>query len=61
MGEEGVVFVGPGDGSAAGYSVDGAGDVNGDGYGDFLVGTHNLNVDCPSNSGAAALLLGGPA
>jgi hypothetical protein len=44
---------------AAGFSIAGAGDVNGDGFDDFLVGSP-FNDDPPGNdSGTAYLILGG--
>src|SRR5262249_28427901 len=39
-----------------GYGVASAGDVNGDGYGDFLIGTRNAD----QSPGAVRLYLGGP-
>ena len=50
-----------GDEAAAnfGQSVAGAGDVNGDGFGDVLVGAPQH--DAPADEGAAFLFLGGPA
>jgi hypothetical protein len=41
-----------------GYSVSGAGDVNGDGFDDFIVGAH-LNDEAYSSGGKAYLYLGG--
>ncbi len=53
-----VVFVGePGD--FLGVSVSSAGDVNGDGYSDVIVGAH-FNSDAGLRAGKALLYLGGP-
>ncbi len=56
-GSAGAYFSGetPNDGS--GVSLAGVGDVNGDGYGDFLVGA---NLNGATDAGAAYLVLGGP-
>lgn len=52
-------FNGKAPNDAAGFSIAGAGDVNGDGFDDFLVGSP-LNDDGPGNDGGAAyLVLGG--
>lgn len=50
-----VVGAAPGD--HAGWSVAGAGDVNGDGFGDLVVGAHGSHAG-GSGAGAAYLLLG---
>jgi len=53
-----LTFVGePGD--FLGVSVSGAGDVNGDGYSDIIVGAH-FNSDAGLRAGKACLYLGGP-
>jgi hypothetical protein len=56
-GSAGAHFSGEAPNDAAGVSLAGAGDVNGDGYGDFLVGA---NLNGTTDAGAAYLVLGGP-
>ena len=51
-----VVLNGETTGSFFGYSVSGAGDVNGDGYADVIVGAYGHN----SNTGKAYIYFGGP-
>ncbi|MCU0798185.1 MAG: hypothetical protein MUC62_00745, partial [Candidatus Thermoplasmatota archaeon] len=50
-------FLGTNTDDQSGISVSGAGDVNGDGYGDFLIGA-NLNDGGGSNSGQVYLIFG---
>jgi hypothetical protein len=47
-------------GALMGFSVAGAGDVNGDGYADVIVGAHAYDSG-ETNEGAAFVFLGGPA
>jgi len=51
-------FVGEAAGDAAGFSISGAGDVNNDGYDDFLVGAFIADTTV-TDSGKAYLILGG--
>ncbi len=50
-------FAGEAEGSAAGFSLSAAGDVDADGYGDILVGASGKDGDRPEN-GSAYLILG---
>ncbi|MEC7987127.1 MAG: hypothetical protein VX278_18305, partial [Myxococcota bacterium] len=50
-------FVGEGDGDRAGYSVSSAGDVDGDGLDDLIIGAHQ-NADGGSDAGKAYLVFG---
>src|SRR3982750_2514193 len=56
-GSGGFVLQGDAAGDKAGFSVSAAGDFNGDGYDDFIVGAP-LNDSGASNSGAADLIYG---
>lgn len=51
-----VIFQGIAELDLSGYSVAGAGDVNGDGFGDILIGAYGVN----SYTGGAYLILGSP-
>ncbi|PIZ54139.1 hypothetical protein COY26_00030 [Candidatus Woesearchaeota archaeon CG_4_10_14_0_2_um_filter_33_10] len=42
-----------------GYKVDSAGDVNGDGYDDIIIGSPNINISGSENTGQAHLFFGG--
>lgn len=54
-----ATFIGETAGDQAGYSVSGAGDVNNDGFDDFLIGA-NQNVEGGSFAGQTYLILGRP-
>ncbi len=43
----------------AGFSVSGAGDVNGDGFDDLIIGAYGVNVNGDSDYGAAYVVFGG--
>jgi len=58
LGAEATVYVGEHTQDHAGCSVAGAGDVDGDGFGDFLVGADGSDDNGPS-AGEAYLVLGG--
>ena len=51
---------GPGKDAHFGYSIARAGDVNNDGYGDFLIGAPFYSLQGKSEVGMAGLFLGGP-
>ncbi len=51
-------FTGESVGACAGYSLAAAGDVNGDGFGDIIVGASALSLSYSSDEGAAYLVLG---
>ena len=59
QGAEGFSMPGVGDGDDNGDSVSAAGDLNGDGYGDLVVGA-SLADEGADNSGAAYVVYGGP-
>ncbi len=58
----GVTFLGEDAGDESGASVRGAGDVNGDGYNDLIIGAPNGDgsANGKSNAGESYLLFGGP-
>ena len=56
---EGFVIQGDAAGDQAGFSVSGAGDVNGDGFADFIIGAYQGD-DGGDNAGEAYVLFGGP-
>jgi len=51
-------FLGDGAGDFAGWSADGAGDVNNDGYDDLITGMYNDDNNGRTNSGSARVLSG---
>jgi len=55
-GANGFKIAGVANGDSTGFSVSGAGDVNGDGYDDVIVGAPNAN----DSEGAAFVIYGGP-
>ncbi|MBI2416219.1 MAG: FG-GAP repeat protein [Candidatus Kerfeldbacteria bacterium] len=55
----GAEFTGEMANDQAGYAVAGAGDVNGDGYDDFLIGANTM-ADGGTNAGAAYIIYGKP-
>ena len=57
-GTNGFVINGVAQSDSSGYSVSSAGDINGDGYDDILVGAHGADLNAP-NSGATYLVYGG--
>ena len=64
--EDGFIIRGDAPGDGAGTSVSAAGDVNGDGYADLIVGANGADVtksegDTRDNAGEAYVLFGGPA
>jgi len=57
-GSEGFVLHGIDEGDLAGGSVAGAGDVNGDGFGDFLVGARTADPGGRTSAGEIYLVFG---
>ena len=57
LGTARAMLLGVSEGDYAGYSVSGAGDVNGDGYDDLLVGAYGQDAG-GSLAGAAYVILG---
>ncbi|MDQ0463370.1 Ca2+-binding RTX toxin-like protein [Caulobacter ginsengisoli] len=57
-GTNGFKLSGVGLGDAAGTSVASAGDINGDGYGDVIIGAPNADANGVSNAGAGYVLFG---
>ncbi len=58
--EADVLFTGVAAGDESGWSVAGAGDVNGDGYDDILIGARNADPGRQTNAGETYLILGRP-
>ncbi len=57
-GSNGFVINGTSSGDFSGTSVSSAGDINGDGFGDLIVGATNANVNDRENAGQAYVILG---
>ena len=57
---DGFIIQGDADGDNAGRSVSAAGDVNGDGYADLIVGASLADVNTRGNAGEAYVLFGKP-
>jgi len=60
LGSAGITMIGGQEDGRFGSAVSGAGDFNGDGYGDVLVGAPNEEHNQNGDAGAAYLILGGP-
>ncbi|MGE0255961.1 MAG: beta strand repeat-containing protein [Alphaproteobacteria bacterium] len=59
LGTNGFFIVGGAAGDQAGLSVSGAGDVNGDGYDDMIIGAWTADPSGTSNAGTAYIVYGG--
>jgi Ca2+-binding RTX toxin-like protein len=60
-GSNGLVFLGLDSGDLSGASVSSAGDINGDGYSDILIGAPDADPNGQVNSGESYLIYGGAA
>ena len=58
-GNGGFVLNGPGVGAAAGFSIAAAGDVNGDGYADIVIGAPGASANGQAGAGASYVVYGG--
>ena len=58
-GADGFIFIGSNQGDRVGSSVSSAGDVNGDGYDDLLIGANAADPDGRSGAGETYVLYGG--
>jgi len=58
-GSDGFVINGVGSGDNSGYSVSGAGDINGDGLDDLLIGAPNADPNGVVDAGQSYVLFGG--
>ena len=59
FGINGFVINGASEGDQSGFSVSGAGDVNGDGFDDLIVGAHRADLNGVTDSGAGYVIFGG--
>ncbi len=57
-GNDGFKLNGIADGDQSGYAVSNAGDVNGDGYGDLLIGAWHANPNGQNNAGESYVVFG---
>ncbi len=58
LGARGITISGISTNDYSGYSVSGAGDINGDGYDDVLIGAHKVNVGSETDAGESYLVFG---
>ena len=58
LGDGGFVINGVAGGDQSGFSVSGAGDINGDGLNDIIIGAHQADPNTIDNSGASYLVFG---
>jgi hypothetical protein len=60
-GDNGFIINGIADGDRSGFAVSGAGDVNGDGFDDLIIGAYSANPNGVTNAGQSYVVFGGPA
>ena len=58
-GTNGFILTGIDAGDQSGFSVSSAGDVNGDGYDDLIIGAHNADPNGDGNAGETYVIYGG--